>query len=60
MLAKKEVAAKLRRYDKMRMEILKLERELARDCADYGVSQGIWGFTRDHLRMQLAREKESK
>lgn len=56
-MTKKEVAAMLRKYDRMRNDLRVLEHELAKACADYGRSQGIWGFTRDHLRMQLEREK---
>lgn len=56
-MTKKEAAALLRKYDKMRLEMRALEHELAKACAAYGKSQGIWGFTRDHLRMQLEREK---
>jgi hypothetical protein len=56
-MTKKEAAALLRKYDKMRAELRTLEHELAKACAEYGKSQGIWGFTRDHLRMQLEREK---
>jgi len=57
MTTKKEVAAMLRKYDKMRTDLMILEHNLAATCANYGRSQGIWGFTRDHLRMQLEREK---
>ena len=56
-MTKKEAAALLRKYDKMRAELRTLEHELAKACAEYGKSQGIWGFTRDHLRLQLEREK---
>ena len=55
---KGEVAAKLRRFDKLRHEMRVLERELTRECADYGRSIGVWGFTKDHLRMQLDTEQE--
>lgn len=57
MTTKKEATALLRKYDKMRYELRLLEHELAKACTDYGRSQGIWGFNRDHLRMQLEREK---
>jgi hypothetical protein len=57
MTTKKEVAAMLRKYDKMRTELRALEYELAKACTDYGRSEGIWGFNKDHLRMQLEREK---
>jgi len=57
MTTKKEAAALLRRYDKVRHELRLLEHNLAKACADYGRSQGVWGFNKDHLRMQLEREK---
>lgn len=57
MTTKREAAALLRRYDKLKHELRVLEHDLAKACTDYGKSQGIWGFTRDHLRMQLEREK---
>jgi hypothetical protein len=57
MMTKREVATLLRRYDKMRQELRTLEHELAKACTDYGRAQGIWGFNRDHLRMQIEREK---
>jgi hypothetical protein len=47
----------LRRYDELRAELRTVERELSRACTDYGVSRGIWGFNRDHLRMQVELEK---
>ena len=56
-MTKKEAAELLARYDALRLELRTLEHDLAKACADYGRSQGIWGFTRDHLRMQLEREK---
>lgn len=57
MTTKKEAAALLRKYDKLRHELRAVEHELAKACADYGRTQGVWGFNRDHLRMQLEREK---
>ncbi len=57
MTTKREAAALLRKYDKMRHELRAIEAELAKACADYGRTQGVWGFNRDHLRMQLEREK---
>lgn len=56
-MTKKEVAAMLRKYDRMRNDLRVLEHQLNRACVEYGKTQGIWGFTRDHLRMQLEREK---
>lgn len=57
MTSKKEVAAMLHKYDKMRHELRTLEYDLAKACTDYGRTQGLWGFNKDHLRMQLEREK---
>ena len=57
MTTKKEAAALLRKYDKLRAELRAVEHELAKACADYGRSQGLWGFSASHLRMQLEREK---
>ena len=57
MTTKKEAATLLRRYDKMRHELRLLENDLAKACTDYGRTQGVWGFNKDHLRMQLEREK---
>lgn len=56
-MTKKEAAALLRKYDKMRLELRTLEHELGKACAAYGRTIGVWGYTRDHLRMQLEREK---
>lgn len=54
---KAEVAAMLEAYDKLRSDLRKLEHELNRACADYGRSIGVWGYSRDHMRMQIEREK---
>tara|TARA_R110000868_G_scaffold266239_2_gene525103 strand:- start:210 stop:386 length:177 start_codon:yes stop_codon:yes gene_type:complete len=56
-MTKKEAAALLRKYDRMRNDLRLLEHDLAKACTAYGRTQGIWGFTKDHLRMQLEREK---
>lgn len=55
-MTKKEAAELLARYDALRLELRTLEPQLNRACTEYGRSVGIWGFTRDHLRMQLERE----
>jgi hypothetical protein len=54
---KKHAVKLLRRYDALRAELRTLEHELSKACADYGREQGVWGLTRDHLRMQVEREK---
>lgn len=56
-MTKKEAAAMLRKYDRMRNDLRVLEHELGKACAAYGRTIGVWGYTRDHLRMQLEREK---
>jgi hypothetical protein len=51
----------LRKYDKMRAEMRDLEHELARACVAYGREQGyLYGFNKDHLRMQLDHEDSRK
>jgi len=57
MSKKQEAAALLARYDAMRAELRIVEHELAKACAEYGRSVGVYGFNRDHMRMQLEREK---
>ena len=57
MTTERDAAALLRKYDKLRHELRAVEAELAKACADYGRTQGVWGFNKDHLRMQLEREK---
>ncbi len=56
MTTKAEAAALLREYDELRARMRVLERELGKACAEYGRSIGVWGFNRDHLRIQLERE----
>lgn len=56
-MTKKEAAALLRKYDRMRSDLRVLEHELGKACAAYGRTIGVWGYTRDHLRMHLEREK---
>jgi hypothetical protein len=48
----------LRQYDEARGDLRDIERELSRLCSDYGREQGMWGFTKDHLRIQLAHEEQ--
>ena len=56
MTTKAEAAALLREYDELRARMRVLERELGKACAEYGRSIGVWGFSKDHLRIQLERE----
>lgn len=58
---KARAVALLTEYDTLRIRMRDIERELGKACADYGRSMGVWGFSRDHLRLQLEREtKEEK
>lgn len=54
---KREAVKLLTRYDKLRLEMRVLEHDLGRACVAYGKSIGVWGFSKDHLRMQVEREK---
>lgn len=53
---KARAVALLTEYDALRARMRELERELGKACADYGRSMGVWGFSRDHLRLQMERE----
>lgn len=57
---RKEAARLLRRYDKLRAELRALEPLLNKAAASYGREIGVYGYTRDHLRMQLQQKKEAK
>lgn len=60
MASKKDCAALLRRYDKMKSELMLLERKLNSACADYGRTRETnrtWGFTKDMLRNELKQER---
>ena len=54
---KQRAAMLLRKYDEMRKEIRNVERDLAKACTEYGRECGIWGFQKDHLRIQLQTEE---
>ena len=59
-ITKKQCATKLlRRYDKMKSELILLEHELNTACADLGRASTptMWGYTKDMLRNELKREK---
>lgn len=57
MALKREAVKLLTKYDKLRLEMRVLEHDLARACTAYGKSIGVWGFSKDHMRMQVEREK---
>lgn len=50
----------LRKYDHMRKELRVIERDLAKACTEYGRETGHWGFTKDHLRIQLDNEEKAR
>ena len=50
----------LRKYDHMRRELRVIERDLAKACTEYGRETGHWGFTKDHLRIQLDNEEKAR
>lgn len=54
--AKKHAVKLLRKYDQSRRDLRELERELHAACAAYGRERGLWGFNKDHLRIQLQNE----
>lgn len=54
---KQQAAVLLRKYDEMRRELREIERELAKLCTSYGRECGVWGFQKDHLRIQLQNEE---
>jgi hypothetical protein len=53
---KEKAVRLLRKYDALRAELRDIEQQLGKACTDYGRSNGVWGFNKDHLRMQLERE----
>lgn len=57
---KARAVALLTEYDTLRARMRELERELGKACADYGRSIGVWGYNRDHLRLQLERENNEE
>lgn len=58
---KHRAAVLLRKYDKMRMEMKKLEHDLHEACVEYGQTQGYGlRYNRDYLRTRLLMEQEQK
>lgn len=58
--SKQRATLLLRKHDEMRAELRKIERELHKACADYGRDCGMWGFNKDHLRIQLENEEKAR
>ena len=55
---KKEAAKLLRKYDKMRMELHSLERELTRAVLAYATEQKLGFYDKDKFRVMLMVEAE--
>ena len=58
--SKQRATLLLRKYDEMRAELRTIERDLAKACTEYGRETGHWGFTKDHLRIQLDNEEKAR
>lgn len=52
-MTRDQLIKKIALCDKKRKELAKLEQELSRECAEYGRTNGVYGFRPDHLRMQM-------
>ena len=55
---KKQAAKLLRKYDKMRMELHSLERELTRAVLAYATEQKLGFYDKDKFRVRLMVEAE--
>ena len=55
---KKQAAKLLRKYDKMRMELHSLERELTRAVLAYATEQKLGFYDKDKFRVMLMVEAE--
>lgn len=58
--SKQRATLLLRKYDHLRKELRVIERDLAKACTEYGRETGHWGFTKDHLRIQLDNEEKAR
>lgn len=47
----------LNKYDAIQMETAKLHPILNKACADYGRATNRWGFSPEHLRIELHYEQ---
>lgn len=56
---KRNAVKLLRRYDKLRKELLTLEHEARSAAAAYGKSIGVSGYRIDHLRWQVEQNKRT-
>lgn len=58
---KRRATLLLRKYDKARADLRKLEAELHEACVEYGRTQGYGErYNRDHMRTRLLVEQEQK
>lgn len=60
MTNKQRATQLLRKYDEMRRELRKTERELAKAVTAYGKETGYWGLNKDHFRIQLQNEENMR
>lgn len=54
---KRQAVALLRRYDALRAELRTVERDLNRTVTEYGKERGVYGFNKDHFRIQIDNEE---
>jgi len=48
----------LKQYDTARAALKKLEHNLNRAAMSYGRRRGVWGYTKDHLRIALSQGRK--
>lgn len=53
----KKTISLLKQYDTIRHNLRYIERELIRECTEYGLRRGVWGFKPDHLRIQIKHQE---
>ena len=54
--ADKEAAALLKKYDKLRLELYKLEHEVAKVAVEYGRRRGYLTFRVENMRIMMDHE----
>lgn len=55
---KTKATALLKEYDALKLQLRMLEGPLAQACTDYGLAIGMWAFSKDAMRNELARDEE--
>jgi hypothetical protein len=48
-----EALTLLKEHDALRAQLTALKHKLDKACADYGRATNRWGFTPDHLRIEI-------